>query len=143
MTGFCSAMGVPPKYFCIGRINDCAYLRGPLRPEDWLNLHVLMPTSAGTPFIKAVEQINYAPHPVVEDVACLPGLVLAEALMYDRALPEAAEACFAPCLACLGSYLELRLAPSRRVANRSAACWAASARSRSCRRAIRAITRRT
>jgi hypothetical protein len=55
---------------------------------------------------KAVEMINYAPHPLVEDVRMLPGgvavQVLAESLESDAGLPEAAQRAFRACVQRLG-----------------------------------------
>ena len=69
----------------------------------------------GAPVTKGVEMINYAPHPVVEDVRPLLGGValpfLAGELEYDAALPEAAHEAFRRCVAALAAYPDLLRGP--------------------------------
>ena len=99
--------------FFIGRNDDYSNLRELLRPEDWLDLRALLRTSElGTPFTKAVGMLNYAPHPIVEDLLCVanqtPVSILADTLEYDRTLPEVVERCFTQSLSSLVHYPELR-----------------------------------
>jgi hypothetical protein len=59
--------------------------------------------------------VNYAPHPVVEDVLLLPGgaplPMLADTLEYDASLPHAVEGAFMACLRLLPHYPELGRGP--------------------------------
>jgi hypothetical protein len=105
-------LGRKPRCFFIGRIDDYAYLPDAPRPEDWLDMTTVFRNSElGVPVGKGVEMLNYAPHAVVEDVVCLPGgaylPVLAGALEYDIALPQAARGSFQACVRALEHYPEL------------------------------------
>lgn len=117
---FFAGLGTRGRCFFLGRIDDYAYLPDAGPPEAWLDLHAVLRTSAlGTPFTKAVELLNYAPHAGVEDVVWLAGQaalpVLAPTLEYAVALPEAAQACLDHCLGSLGHYPALRQPPPRPV----------------------------
>jgi len=100
------------RYFFIGRVDNYSYLQDSLRPEDWLDIHTIFRNSElGFPVNKNVEMLNYAPHPVVEDVRLLHGNaplpVLADMLEYDRALPEAAHQAFRACIQAMPHYAEM------------------------------------
>ena len=76
----------------------------------------LFRTSAlGHPTNKNVEMLNYAPHPLIEDVLWLPTggwlPVMAEALEYDASLPAAAHDAFRLCVQKLGLHPDLRPRP--------------------------------
>jgi hypothetical protein len=107
-----SRLNAKARCWFIGRVDNYAYMPDAPRPEDWLNMTTVFRTSEfGSPLNKGVEMLNYAPHPVVEDVHWLPGQValpaLAETLEYDTALPEAAHRSFQTCIDRLPHYLTL------------------------------------
>jgi len=99
------------RFFCIGRIDDYAYVRNPIAPDEWLDITAVFRTSElKPPANKAVEMLNYAAHGCVEDVL-LPGNaplpVLADKLEYDPALPGAVDEAFTACMERIGRYPEL------------------------------------
>jgi hypothetical protein len=105
-------LGRKPRCFFIGRIDDYAYLPEAPRPDDWLIMTTVFRNSElGMPIGKGVEMLNYAPHASVEDVVCLPNgahlPVLAQALEYDAALPQAARQSFQACVRALEHYSQL------------------------------------
>jgi hypothetical protein len=114
---FFARLGTRGRFFFLGRIDNYAYVREGGNPQEWMDMATLFRTSElSRPGHKALEMLNYAPHPVVEDVLPLPGgaalPVLAEALEYDPALPRAVEAAFALCLDRLPHYPELGQGPA-------------------------------
>jgi hypothetical protein len=107
----------------IGWIDDYSYVQGGPGPADWLEVEVVFRNSEmPSPVSKAVELLNYAPYPVVEDVLLLPGgealPVLGESLEYNRALPEAAGRAFEACVKRLDHFPELARARAEGVAER-------------------------
>jgi hypothetical protein len=107
-----SRLNTKARCFFIGRVDNYAYMQDSLRPDDWLDMHTIFRNSElGFPVNKNVEMLNYAPHPVVEDVRLLPGNaplpILADSLEYDRALPEAAHQSFRACIEAMRHYPEL------------------------------------
>ncbi len=107
-----SRLNAKAKCFFIGRVDNYSYVKDSPRPEDWLDMNQVFSTSEfGQPLNKNVEMLNYAPHPVVEDVHWLPdhGAVpmLADTLEYNQALPEAAHQSFRPCIKAMSHYPDL------------------------------------
>jgi hypothetical protein len=105
-------LGHRAQCFFIGFIDNYRYLPDACRMQDWLTMHVVVRISdLGIEVSKGIEMLNYATHPIVEDVlrvsdgAHLP--VLAEALEYDLNCPEAVQRAFAACVDALGRYPEL------------------------------------
>jgi hypothetical protein len=102
-------LNVKARCFFIGHVDNYAYLKEPVRPEDWVEMTTVFRNSAiGAAVNKNVEILNYAPHPVVDDVLWLPGNaplpILADSLEYDPVLPEAAHRSFKACLQALRHY---------------------------------------
>jgi hypothetical protein len=113
---FLAGLGTRARFFLLGRIDDYAYLKDGLDPDQWMEMATLFRTSElGQRAHKALEMLNYAAHPVVEDVVPLPGgaalPVLAESLEYDPSLPRAAEETFATCVRLLPHYPDLARTP--------------------------------
>jgi hypothetical protein len=97
------------RLYCIGHIDNYAYLNdGPTNHDNLAILSVFRASELGAGFNKCLEMLNYGPHPVVEDVHCLPGgavlPVLAGDLEYVAAFPEAAHAAFEKCVEALDRY---------------------------------------
>jgi len=107
-----SRLNTKARCFFIGHVDNYAYMQDSLRPDDWLEMHAIFRNSElGAPVNKNVEMLNYAPHPVVEDVRLLPGNaplpILADTLEYDRTLPEAAHQSFRACVQAMPHYPDL------------------------------------
>jgi len=112
-----SRLNTKARCFFIGRVDNYAYVQDSLRPDDWLDMHAIFRNNElGVLVNKNVEMLNYAPHPVVEDVRLLPGNeplpILADTLEYDRILPEAAHQSFRACVQALPHYPDLLQAPT-------------------------------
>ena len=98
--------------FFIGFVDNYRYLANAPDPQERLKTTSIFRNSElGTPVNKNVEMLNYAPHPVVEDVIWLPAQgpapVLADHLEYDRVLPEAAHQFFRTGIERLKHYPDL------------------------------------
>lgn len=110
-SAFFARLGVRASCRFFGFVDNYRYL--PEAPTDRLDAEAVFRTSEfGAPLGKGVEMLNYAPHPVVEDVLPLPGggalPLLADRLEYDAALPEAAHQAFRACIEALPHYPHLR-----------------------------------
>jgi hypothetical protein len=108
-TRFFNRSNLSGHSFFIVHIDNYQYL--PDSPNGCERLHmtsVLRSSELSVPFSKGLEMLNYAPHPVVEDVQCLPDgtplPVLAGKLEYEAALPEAAHRAFRECLERLSKH---------------------------------------
>jgi hypothetical protein len=117
---FFARLGAKGRFFFIGRLDDCAYVKDPVRPDDWMEMTTVFRNSElSKPSTKAVEMLNYAPHPLVEDVLLLPGNeplpILAQSLEYDAALPTAAHRSFLACVQALEHYPKLAQARTEPV----------------------------
>ena len=96
----------------IGHIDNYAYLPDAPRLGDELEMTAVYRDSELGPCVnKAVEMLNYAPHPRIEDVFLLPGggalPVVADTLEYTAALPEVVHRSFHACVEAVDRYPEL------------------------------------
>ena len=108
-TKFFSRIHSHAHCFFLVHIDNFLYLPESLHGNGQLKITSLVQSSElSVPFSKGLEMLNYAPHPVVEDVLYLrEGMhlpVLAETLEYEAALPEAAHQSFRTCLERLSHY---------------------------------------
>lgn len=108
----CSHLDVKALCFFIGFVDNYSYMPDAPAPQKWLDVvSVFRNSQLGAPVNKNVEMLNYAPHPIVEDVIFLPGHgpvpILAGNLEYERALAEAAHQSFRACITGLQLYPDL------------------------------------